>query len=388
VINVAPRPDLGRVGQNGLDIAANDEGLVAPDPQSVGGAIQSETALRAASSIPQSGAKTPSVDELVVYAPRRPAQVPMADDGWEHNPAIRALGGGLGFVGGLPAGVFRSLKHAVNDTGETLAFGAKLANFFDPMGQAEAVDQIRDTTHRALQYGRSVQAQPTLLLTDGLAAGKAAFHDLVPFSAPMADTAWGEMKHEFGVGMNVGETAADVAGMFGGGEVLEGLNAARTFGATREANIAKFIDQGSDAETALALSKPYTRPGHHSIIPQRYDPIPEKIGSIPMPQQIVGKRIPEWLMESPWNRSKPPGMSKGDFYEHHYGVDQHFKGTGLPKGLNGGRGWSGAQRGLTKYSLPQRLWAGTPSPWKAAGGIVDTLQVPGLFENNGQVGPR
>lgn len=192
-----------------------------------------------------------------------------------------------------------------------------------------------------------------------MAGGAAAIHSLVPFTTPMADSAWGEMKHEFGTGMNAGETAANVAGLVAAPEVFEGLNAVRTFDATREANAAKFMAQGFDEPTARYLSKPYAGQAEHAVIPQRQD----SIAGVPIPG-LRNVPIPDWIMDSPLNVSRPRGMSQGDFYEYHFGVDPHFYGAGLPRSLNGGKGWSGKRLGMERYSGAGRMWARTPQVWK------------------------
>jgi len=74
--------------------------------------------------------------------------------------------------------------------------------------------------------------------------------------------------------------------------------------------------------------------------------------------------IPKWLMDSPLNVSRPRGLSQGDFYEYHYGVDPNFYGGSLPPHLNGGRGWSGNRLGSERYDGLGRTWARIPPIWK------------------------
>jgi hypothetical protein len=70
------------------------------------------------------------------------------------------------------------------------------------------------------------------------------------------------------------------------------------------------------------------------------------------------------VKDSPLNVSKPRGMSQGDFYEYHFGVDPQYYGGKLRSDLNGGRGWSGNRLGLERYSIPERIWAKVPQVWK------------------------
>jgi hypothetical protein len=394
----ADRPDLmagsegGSTNQStGPYGAANDSGQE-PNPSLGIGPNQQQHVLGGEPPGPNpsaTGTTAPWVDELEVDAPAYPKMAPPdGGGGWERNPAIKALGGTVGFVGGALVGPLRSLYHAAGDLKDAALFAGKLTNPFDAEGRAEAANQARDEIHGALQYGRSVVANPGRLVGDAAAAGKATVQSMNPFSGPPADTAWDEMQHEFGIGMNAGEAAANVAGFFGGGEAIAGLRAVRAFEATREANIAKSMAQGLDRETAEYLSKSYEGMGHHAIIPQRFETISSEKWGIPIPAALEGKKIPKWIMDSPLNVSKPRGMSQGDFYDYHYGVDGKFHGARLPAGLNDGKGWSGKRLNQERYSLPQRLWDGTPTFWKDAAGIVDAAKVPGLFDDQDRGAPQ
>jgi hypothetical protein len=379
--------DSGTGQINGRPAPAND-GWPESGPLSYVDAGQWSPIIRADQpSVAASNA--PSVDELEIDAPAYPNPTSRGDaGGWEHNPAVKALGGTVGFLGGVLTSPLRSVYHAAGDLKDAALFAGKLVNPFDAEGRAEAAGQARDEIHGALQYGRSVIANPGQLVGDASAAGKAAVQSMNPFSAPTADTAGDEMKHQFGIGMNVGEAAANVAGLFGGGEAIAGIRAARAFEATREASIAKSMAQGLDEETAQYLSKAYEGKGHHAIIPQRFETISSEKWGIPIPAVLEGKKIPKLIMDSPFNVSRPRGMSQGDFYDYHYGVDGNFYGARLPSGLNGGRGWSGKRLNLERYSFPQRLWDGTPTIWKDVAGIVDAAKIPGLFEGQDQGAPR
>jgi hypothetical protein len=277
-------------------------------------------------------------------------------DSLNHNYAARVAAGGIGYLVGLPVGVGRAGLHALQGLGDGLRFAESLTS---PEGRAKALDEAKTSTHNALQYGRSVMANPSRLANDAASAGVDAVHNLVPFTTPMARTASGELGHEFGIGMNAGETATNVAGLIAAPEVFEGLNAARTFAATREADVARRMAQGFDEPTARYLAKGYEGGGDHALIPRRQD----SIVGIPTPR-LKKVQIPDWIMNSPLNVSKPRGMSQGDFYEYHYGVDPRFYGARLPRDLNGGKGWSGKRLGAERYSGPGRVWARTPQIWK------------------------
>jgi hypothetical protein len=273
-----------------------------------------------------------------------------------HSPIARAASGLAGYAVGVPLGALRSGWHALEGVGDGLNFGRSL--FFSE-GRAKAWNEAQTATHGALQYGRSVFADPSRLAGDALSAAEAANRNLNPLATPIPDTASGAFGHELSLGKNMGETLTNAAGLVALPEVVGGLNAARAFAATRDANVAKFLAQGFDEPTARYLSKPYEGQGDHAVIPRRQD----SVGGIPIPL-LKKARLPDGLMDSPLNVSKPRGMSQGDFYEYHYGVDPRFYGAKLPSELNGGKGWSGKRLGLDRTRGLEGAWARTPQIWK------------------------
>ncbi|MBS0334717.1 MAG: hypothetical protein JSS35_18255 [Proteobacteria bacterium] len=169
------------------------------------------------------------------------------------------------------------------------------------------------------------------------------------------------MWHEFGIGKNAGEAGANIIGLVAAPELAEGVIGAGLFDATRGADMARRVAQGFDEGTAGYLSKRYEGMGDHAVIPRRQD----SIAGIPTPW-LKDVSIPDWIMNSPFNVSKPRGVSQGDFYEYHYGVDPKFYGARLPQNLNGGRGWSGKRLGLERYSGLQQAWMRAPNIYKDA----------------------
>jgi hypothetical protein len=304
----------------------------------------------------QSGAYDPWVSELDVVGQRtHPTLHPGFLNRLNHSLPARVAGGLVGYVPGLFAGAARGGWHALEGVGHGLNFTGSL---FFPEGRAKAWDEAKTTTQNALQYGRSVIANPSRLADDAISAGRTAVHSLVPFTT-MADTATGELGHEFGIGMNGGETLANVAGFFAAPEVVGGVNAARTFAATREANIAKFMGQGLDEQTARYLSRPYKGDGDHALIQKSQ----KSVLGFKTPW-LRKAPIPQWFMDGPLNVSRPRGLSQGDFYEYHYGVDPNYYGGSLRRSLNGGKGWSGNRLGIERYSGPKQIWARIPPIWK------------------------
>ena len=341
--------------------------------------ISQDQDLRPVPSLP-SGANVPTVSELEVVG-RPTYQAPHTGflDSLNHSLAARIVGGGAGYLFGLPAGVARGGWHALEGIGDGLNFARSLVL---PEGRAKAWNEAKTATHNALQYGRSVAANPSRLVDDAVSEGTAAIHNFVPFTT-MADTATGEIGHELAIGMNGGEALANVAGFFAAPEVVGGLNAARTFAATREANIAEMMERGLNEPTARHLSKPYKGQGDHALIQKSQ----KSIFGFEMPG-LRRLPIPKWFMDSSLNVSIPRGLSQYDFYKYHYGVDPQFYGGRLPVDLNGGKGFSGKRLGFERYSNPGRTWARIPPIWKDYYAGVASGEAAGIFPQDSSETPQ
>jgi hypothetical protein len=341
------------------NVDTQNGGLAYPSPATGGGRNSSASADDGGSQGPLSASQNPAnapwVSQLdVVGPPPEQPSTPSFLNSLNHNPIARVAGGLAGYAIGLPAGVARGGWHALEGVGDGLNFARSL---FFPEGLAKAWNEAQAATHGALQYGRGVAADPSRLVRDAVSGGMAAVQSVVPTS--IADTALGEFGHELGLGMNAGETAANVAGFFAAPEVVGGLNAARTFAATRDANILEMTERGLNEPTAKYLSKAYKGQGDHALVQKSQKSV---LGfETPL---LEGAQIPKWLMDGPLNVSKPRGLSQYDFYKYHYGVDPNYYGGSLPPGLNGGKGLSGNLLGFERYSNPGRTWARIPYPWK------------------------
>jgi len=287
---------------------------------------------------------------------------------WDQSAAAKGIAGGVAYVGGAVVGVPRAAKHAVEGIVDLAGSGLDLAGVRGAEARRATLKQMADAGRGVLQYARAAVDDPAMVVTDVRDVGGRALRDMSPLNAPMSGSLQDVVRHQFSAGENLGETATNIVGTLAGGEVLGGLRAASTFEATRAANIAKFIKQGASPKLAEYLAEPYVGMGHHAVAPRRVK-IPESILGIPVNEAWAGQRLPRSLSDSPFNVSKPPGMSRGDFYEHHYGVDRRFHGARLPADLNGGKGWSGKKLGLRRYGLVERSWKGTPVPTKGAAAI-------------------
>jgi hypothetical protein len=296
--------------------------------------------------------------------PRRvaPREVPQ---GWEQSVPAKIAGGVAAYTVGAAFGVPLAVYHAARDLKDVGLFGLEGSGALGSEAQARAMRQAGDTINSGAHYIDAAIHDPSKVVADVTKAAKAAVDGINPFDVPMSGSLQDVMRQEFGKGNNLGEAAANVAGTLAGGEILGGLNAVRTFEATRAANIAKFVEQGMSPELAQYLSKPYEGMGHHTPIPRRAK-IPDSVFGIPIDARWAGKPLPKWVVDNPLNVSKPLGMSQGDFYEYHYRTDPKYHGGKLPPDLNDGKGWSGKKLGLKRYNPALRIWNGTPLVLKAA----------------------
>jgi hypothetical protein len=299
---------------------------------------------------------------------RRPspaATLPSQGQPWWETAAKRGVGSvayGVGALLGAPTAV----GHAFGDVKDAGLFGLKWAGAFGPRAQAQANREAADAAGGALRYARTAIDEPSKVVSDARDAASQAIDSMSPFNVDLSGSLGDVVDHQFHHGRNFGEAATNVAGMFAGGELVQGLRAAGAFEATRAANIAKFIDQGANPKLAEYLAQPYPGGGHHAVIAQR---LAKKMN------------LPRRLVDSPINVSLPRGMSRGDFYEYHYGVDPKAGGFRLPADLNGGKGWRPKELGLTKYALPERIWKGMPVPLKDAMATIPFADAPALHDH-------
>jgi hypothetical protein len=282
---------------------------------------------------------------------------------WESQPAKFAAGS-LAYAGGTVLGVPRAVVHAVGDVIDAGHFGLQLAGAYGPQAQTQANMKAEEVAGGALQYARAAADDPSKIVADVRSAAGRAVDGMSPLNVDLAGSLDDVVKHQYRHGLNFGEAATNVAGLFAGGEVVQGLRAADAFEATRAANVAKFVKQGASPKLAEHLAQRYEGMGHHSVISRRFA---KKVN------------LPPWLIDSPINLSVPRGMSRGDFYEHHYRVDPRAGGFRLPADVNDGKGWRPKELGLTKYSWPERIWNGMPVPLKDGLAAIPLTDAPTLY---------
>jgi hypothetical protein len=168
-----------------------------------------------------------------------------------------------------------------------------------------------------------------------------------PTATSQAPTLAGEVERNLRIGLNQGELAVDVGSALYGGAELTGLK--EVAGLSKAATPAKYLARGYPRGLSEYFATQYKGIGHH-FIPKRFE---EDYG------------VPRAIIESPFFRRKPRGVSTGDFYELHHGVDPKYRGGKIHQDFGGGR-WSGDELGWQKRGLLGRLWYGSPSQVKAA----------------------
>lgn len=271
---------------------------------------------------------------------------------------------------GQVAGVFRGARNTVRDLGEGAAFAARLIDPRSSVGfpaREAARNYVLDAGGRAAGYVRNGISSPRDVIDDAATAYRQARIHLDPSATPRADTLGGEWKRSYEIGKNQGELAFDVGSTLYGGAVAKELAGLGYL--SKEAQVAKRLEQNFNPAQAARLAELYEGRGHH-YVPLGFK-FPKRVGPLPLPKAIVGKKPPSWFIESPVNVLKPRNMTWGDFHELHYRADPDFHYAHLP-GFKRTGGWTGSKLGLEKYQDLDRVWYGAPAPLKAAvgGGAV------------------
>jgi hypothetical protein len=253
---------------------------------------------------------------------------------------LLAMGSGWG--PGAKQGALQSAR-AIADAA---IVGVRLFDFTDPWrkprGEA-AVDLLFNGTADALHEVGGAIAHP-------VATTQALYRRVVPDVSGGDLSADEERRRYFEAGVNQGELAV---GLLGGGAAFAPVKTVGKLDRLRpRSKPEKFLAQGFTPEEAAHLAQPYFGWGHHVV--KRKTVLPDFLG---------GGEIPKRFMESPYNKLMPQGMTRGDFYELHYLVDNEFNGARMKKTHS--QHWSGKRLGLRRGTLPERMWFGTPTPVKA-----------------------
>jgi len=274
----------------------------------------------------------------------------------DRNPVAKAVAGDLAQRVGNAAGVVRGGVHTVEGLFDGAVFLGRLTSPVDlllsPPGES-ATAQLAGAASRGMDYVRKGVADPQSVARDVRAKTHQMRVDLDPSATPVAPTVGEEVRRRLNVGMNQGELAVDIGSFAVGGPLaksVKGLGAV-----SKAAKVEKYVAQGFSPAGAAYLAEPYPVRGMgHHFIPRSYR----------LPTILGGGPLPRAYSDGLFNRLAPEGMTRGDFYERHFRVDPAFHGGKLPARVGGER-WSGNALGLEKYSMPGRLWYGSPAPLKA-----------------------
>ena len=297
-----------------------------------------------------------------VAKPPAPRPAPRSEDSsgerWlDHSPTAKVVAGSVARKVGFIPGAARGAWHIAGDLADDAYFLTRLLNPLDsvinPRGEA-AWDEVIDAAGGYVDYAKTAISNPSMILNDMNAGAGRLNARLDPRATPPAETFAGEVRRNFDIGLNQGELAADVGAFVYGGPMLRRVG---EFGPGRKILTASdYIAQGVPPGTARYFEQPYKGIGHHAV--GRSAKLYSWLGGGPVPRTIV---------ESPLTRVRPRGLTNGEFFPLHYGVDKYYYGGKVPAELGGG-GWSGKRLDWDKYDAIDRYWYGTPAPLKAAAG--------------------
>lgn len=322
------------------------------------------------SSTPPSSAIRAAVAKAPAAQPA-PRTVSNSGDSWlDHSPMAKAVAGNMARKAGFIPGAARGAWHTAEGVADDAKFLTRLLNPLDsvinPRGEA-AWDKVIDRAGGYVDYARTAISNPNVVLNDINAEAGRMNARLNPDATPPAKTFGGEVRRNFDIGLNRGEVAVDVGALVYGGPMLRRMG---EFGAGRKVLTASdYVAQGVSPGTARYFEQPYEGIGHHAVG-----------RSAKLHAWLGGGPVPQFVVESPLTRVRPRGLTNGEFFPLHYGVDQFYYGGKVPAEFGGG-GWSGKKLGWDKYGAIDRYWYGTPAPLKAAAGagvvgtgaVVDSL---------------
>ncbi len=298
------------------------------------------------------GANSP----ISVKTPSRPSQ-PIWSEWLDHSPIAKTVGGNLALLAGTGPGFARGAWRLAEGVGGGLNFVGRLLDPYDayssPRGEA-AWDAVVGAGQKGYQYLNKVRTDPSTVLSDARHWAQDANAKLNPSATRPADTFGGELRRNFNIGLNGGETLFDLGSMLYGGAELKGL--AELGLLQKGGQASRYLARGYPSGLSEYFATPYRGMGHPSL--SAIEASPQGIGRGPVPKVISDSRF---------NVLKPSGIDTGAFYERHFNVDPRYGGGAIPAEFGGGR-WSGKELGWRKYGPIGRGFYGASAPLKAAVG--------------------
>jgi hypothetical protein len=267
------------------------------------------------------------------------------------------IGGQIAAEVGREVGYVTGVAKTIGDIGKGGLFFARLINPIDPLISEEgdaAWDRVFDGLGSAYRYGRLRADYPELLRTDASQAWRSFREAHDPSATPEGASLSDELKRRFEIEKRNSELGVEAASFVVGAPELKGLS--KLGGAAKVSTAADFAAKGLPDRAMARWTGPNTGSMKHHNLRRSWtknSPMLTAIGETPL-----------FLVD-------PADMSFGDFQRLHVGLDDDFHGGPLP----GGGGWSAKKMGMRRYTLPERLWYGTPPLMKASIGTGAAIGV-------------
>jgi hypothetical protein len=274
----------------------------------------------------------------------------------DRSPWAKAIAGGIAGDLARGPGAVRGAVHTVEDIADLADFGYRITHpIYDVLQngpEGSAWGETLNAGRGAVDLARRIQGDPGIVWrgikdkTHQLNVG------LNPGATPIPDTLRGEIQRRIPIGLNQGEAGFTVASTAYGGSEARALNGMNK---VRKALAGPAFVEKYGPRTREYLAQPYVKG---------------------MDSHYIGRAkakelgIPEWYVESVFNRSRPPGVTKAEMYLYHALFDPDFYGARLPNGLER-PGWRFRDFGVDRFGPMERLIYGAPGPLKATvGGSV------------------
>lgn len=287
-------------------------------------------------------------------AARRWRRQPGASRGdWRNESlAAKAMVGTLAQGVGEAMGLFRGGGHTATGAARGALFALRLASPADALFGNSAHLQLVDQALRgAVGLDRFV-ADP-----DFRRAQVDAFRQRYdPTYAPIAPTLGEEAAQAFRMGENHGEAIFDIASVVAGGGFTKSAAGLGRVALAADARELAFLSANPDL--AAYFAQPYPKRGLSHHILARQTKLPALLG---------GGSLPDWIMESPFNKIAADGLTRRDQYRNHVGSDSYFRGGPVKAEFGGGQ-WSADDLGWTLYGPVDRFFFGTSPLTKAVFG--------------------
>jgi hypothetical protein len=269
---------------------------------------------------------------------------------WDRSKTGRSIARGGGYAPGVLFGAGRGLFHMAKDGVQAADLSRRFWDPSDlllsPPGQS-ALSQIIRTEKGLLDAAREGISDPAGVKKKTEDWGRRQYFALNPFATPLAPTAAEELRKGFSVGANDGELASNF--------LVPGGVAARSFRGfefiTKEAEMARLMEQGFTAKQADRLSELYKGQGSH-FFAKRWA---KKLG------------LPDLLANNQFTVLKPTGIRQAQMYELHSRVDRLFNVARIPRKYDGGV-WNAKRLGIEKYDPLKSVLYGAPPATKGAVG--------------------